>query len=91
MPRRIKGRGCGCKTGGRKRKLRNWAKKGKQRGGFIFSLGAIAAAIGAALTSTTAATVGTAALSSAVAFGTNAALNAATKKGSGRRIRRRRN
>jgi hypothetical protein len=92
MPRRIRGRGCGCKTGGRKRKLHNWAKKGKQRGGFIFSFAAISAAISAALASSTAATIGTAALSAATAYGTNAALNAATQKGSGRRrIRSRRN
>ena len=93
MPRRKKG-GCGCrKGGGRKMKLRNWAKRGRsrQRGGFIFSLGAIGAAISAALASSTAATVGTAALSAATTYGVTKALQSVGgKTGSGRRRIRRR-
>lgn len=46
MPRRTT-----RKKGTRRTKLHKWAKKGKQRGGFVFSLGAIAAAIAAAVSS----------------------------------------
>ena len=93
MPRRKKG-GCGCRKGGRKMKLGNWAKRGhgKQRGGFIFSLGAIGAAISAALASSTAATVGSAALGAATSYGVTKALEGIggkTGRGRRRRIRRR--
>ena len=91
MPRRKKG-GCGCHKGGRKMKLRNWAKRarGKQRGGFVFSLAAISAAISAALSSSAAATVGTAALGAATSYGVTKALESAGgKTGRGRRRIRR--
>ena len=90
MPRQRRG-GCGCRKSGRKIKLRNWAKKGRQRGGFVFSLGAIGAAISAALASSTAATVGTAALTAATSYGVTKALESAGgKTGRGRRRIRRR-
>ena len=74
-------------------KLRNWARRGrgKQRGGFVFSLAAIGTAISAALASSSAATIGSAALGAATSYGVTKALQGVGgKTGSGRRRIRRR-
>ena len=77
MPRKIKQV--------RKRKLYKWAKRSKQRGGFIFSLSAIGAAIASAVAAA-APSVATGAVSAAAAYGTSKLLN---KIGGRRRIKRR--
>jgi hypothetical protein len=70
----------------RKRKLTTWAKKSKQRGGFIFSLAAIGSAIAAAV-SAAAPAVGTAVASSAAAYATTKILQ---KVGGRKTIKRKR-
>lgn len=86
MPRRKKGRGC-CKGSGRKSKVHKWATRGrgKQRGGFIFSMAAIGAAISAGLASTAGTAITTGALTAAAGYGTSKALTAI---GGSRRRRR---
>jgi hypothetical protein len=78
MPRKIKSN--------RKRKISTWAKRSKQRGGFVFTFAAISAAIAAAV-SASAPAVGTAVASSAAAYATTKLLKKVG--GSSRRIRRR--
>lgn len=65
----------------RRGRLVKWAKKSKQKGGFIFSLAAIGAAIAAAMTAA-APTVGTAVLGATAAYATNKVLK---KVGGGKR------
>jgi hypothetical protein len=86
MPRR-KG---GCKGSGRKRKLQAWATRGrgKQRGGFVFSMAAIGAAISAGLASSAGTAITTGALTAASGYGTTKALQAMTG-GRRRRLSRR--
>ena len=82
MPRRTK------KKTTRRVKLHTWAKK--QRGGFVFTFGAIAAAISAAIASATAGAsiaapiIGPAVLGAATTYATNKVL---TKIGGGRKRR----
>ena len=78
MPRKIKPT--------RRRKLQKWAKRSKQKGGFVFSLSAIGAAIAAAVAAAAPAAA-TGAVSAAAAYGTSKLLN---KIGGGRRRIRRR-
>ena len=84
--------GCGCRKGGRKMKLRNWARKGRQRGGFIFSLAAIGAAIAAGL-KVAAPFVAKGAITAAAGYATTKTLEGVggkTGRGRGRRRRIRR-
>ena len=84
--------GCGCRKGGRKMKLRNWAKRGRQRGGFVFSLAAIGAAIAAGL-KVAAPLVAKGAITAAAGYATTKTLEGVggkTGRGRGRRRRIRR-
>ena len=84
--------GCGCRKGGRKTKLRNWARKGRQRGGFVFSLAAIGAAIAAGL-KVAAPLVAKGAITAAAGYATTKTLEGVggkTGRGRGRRRRIRR-
>ena len=87
MPRRQKQNGgcCGQKGSGRKKKLHAWAKKGKQRGGFLVtSLALIGSAIWAGVTAAAPA-IATGALTAAASYGTTKAL----QQIGGRKARRR--
>ena len=76
--------------GGRKRKLRKWAVKSRQKGGFILmALAAIGSAIAAGVAAAAPAAA-TAAVGAAAAYGTTKALEAIGGKGRRRRVRVRR-
>jgi hypothetical protein len=82
------------KGSGRHKKLHAWARRGrgKQKGGFIFTLAALGSLIAAGV-SAAAPAVATGVLTSAAAYGTTRALKAMEGKGKGkprRMIRRRR-
>ena len=85
-----KGGCCQKGYGRRKMKLHKWASKGrgKQRGGFIFTLGAIGSLIAAGV-SAAAPAVASGAISAATAYGVNEAIKAG-QRGRGRKLLRRR-
>lgn len=98
MKKLIKGGCCGQKGSGRfaagagrKGKISNWAKKGRQKGGFLFtSLALIGSAIWAGVTAAAPA-VAAGAITAAAGYGTTKALEAVggkTGSGRGKRVRR---
>jgi hypothetical protein len=91
MKKRMKGGCCGQKGSGRKKKLHAWARRGRQKGGFLFTgMALIGSAIWAGVTAAAPA-VAAGALTAAAGYGTTKALEAVGgKTGSGRRKRSRR-
>jgi hypothetical protein len=84
MPRKKTTRKGGCKCSGRKRKIHKWVKKGRQKGGFLFTgLAAIGSAIFAGMTAAAPA-VATGVVSAAAGYATRKALK---QVGGGRRKR----